>query len=93
MDDGLGRLEIMQSTEYKNIEIMSFDFQCSNDEFIRQVITYKYMSLKSKLSLMEGRLQDIHEIVRVKNPSLLLSIKKNVNEKNDRNKSSIMKKF
>lgn len=51
------------------------------------------MSLKSKLSLMEGRLQDIHEIVRVKNPSLLLSIKKNVNDKNDKNKSSILKKF
>lgn len=91
MDDGLGRLEIIQSTEYKNIEVISFDFQCSNDEFIRQVITYKYMSLKSKLSLMEGRLQDIHEIVRVKNPSLLLSIKKNVGDAKH-NKSSIMRK-
>lgn len=51
------------------------------------------MSLKSKLSLMEGRLQDIHEIVRVKNPSLLLSIKKETRDKQDKTKqSTIMKK-
>ncbi|KAL4504476.1 hypothetical protein ABPG72_009922 [Tetrahymena utriculariae] len=93
MDNGSGRLEINQETEYKNIEVMSFEFECSDDNFIRQVITYKYMSLKSKLSLMEGRLQDIHEIVRVKNPSLLLSIKKETKDKQDKSKqSTIMKK-
>jgi len=35
MDDGAGRLEIVQTTEYKNIEVIAFDFQCSNDDFIR----------------------------------------------------------
>ncbi|EGR29241.1 hypothetical protein IMG5_160400 [Ichthyophthirius multifiliis] len=84
MNEGMGRLEIVQSTEYKNIEVIAFEFQASNDDLIRQIITFRYMSLKSKLALMEGRLQDINEVVRVKNPSLLLQIQKTMPGQNNR---------
>eukprot|EP01015_Nassula_variabilis_P016467 TRINITY_DN2526_c0_g1_i1.p1 TRINITY_DN2526_c0_g1~~TRINITY_DN2526_c0_g1_i1.p1 ORF type:complete len:251 (+),score=49.95 TRINITY_DN2526_c0_g1_i1:63-815(+) len=74
--DGLGRLEIVQTMEYKDIELIAFDFAANPEEAIRQQITFRYGALKSKLALMEGRLQDIHELVRLKNPSLLLQMQK-----------------
>ena len=70
-------MDILQTTEYKNIELLSFDFEVCNEEDIRQQITFRYGSLKSKLALMEGRLQDINELLRLKNPSLLLQLQKN----------------
>eukprot|EP01016_Furgasonia_blochmanni_P056359 TRINITY_DN9595_c0_g1_i6.p1 TRINITY_DN9595_c0_g1~~TRINITY_DN9595_c0_g1_i6.p1 ORF type:complete len:148 (-),score=32.80 TRINITY_DN9595_c0_g1_i6:114-500(-) len=75
-NDGLGRLEIVQTMEYKDIELIAFDFIAASEETIRQQITFRYGSLKSKLALMEGRLQDINELVRLKNPSLLLQLQK-----------------
>jgi len=76
-NEGKGKMDILQTTEFKNIELISFDFEVCGDEDIRQQITFKYGSLKSKLALMEGRLQDINELLRLKNPSLLLQMQKN----------------
>lgn len=78
--EGKGKMDILQTTEYKNIELLSFDFEVCNEEDIRQQITFRYGSLKSKLALMEGRLQDINELLRLKNPSLLLQLQKNPNQ-------------
>ncbi len=75
-NEGSGKCQIFQTTEYKNIELISFDFSNSGEESVRQQITYRYGSLKSKLALMEGRLQDINELLRIKNPSLLLQLQK-----------------
>jgi hypothetical protein len=69
-------LKIIQKTEYKNIELISFEFDCANEDSVRQHVTFRYGSMKSKLALMEGRYQDIREIIRLKNPSLLLHIDK-----------------
>mmetsp|Transcript_56635 Transcript_56635/g.64916 ORF Transcript_56635/g.64916 Transcript_56635/m.64916 type:complete len:236 (+) Transcript_56635:40-747(+) len=74
--DGSGLLNIVQLSEYRNMDVISFECQAAPEEVVRQQITYKYGSLKSKISLMEGRLQDINELVRLKNPSLLLQIQK-----------------
>ena len=48
----------------------------SQEEVIRQTITFRYNSLKSKLSLMQARLQDVNNMVKVKSPSLLLQMSK-----------------
>ena len=42
--------------EYKDIELIAFDFVSSPEEAIRSKITFRYGALKSKLALMEGRL-------------------------------------
>ena len=76
-NEGKGKMDILQTTEFKNIELISFDFEVCGDEDIRQQITFRYGSLKSKLALMDGRLQDINELLRLKNPSLLLQMQKN----------------
>ena len=74
--DGKGRLDFIQNMEYKFIELLSCDVVASGEEIVRQHITYRYNSVKSKLALMQARLQDINSLVKVKNPSLLLQLQK-----------------
>jgi len=75
-DDNSGALSVYMEGEVKKLEIMSFEFECCPEEIIRQHITYRYGSIRSKIAMMEGRMQDINEIVKMKNPSLLLQIQK-----------------
>ena len=77
----MGRLEVLQKLDYKSLELISFDLEPANEEEARQRITFRYGSLKSKLALMEARLHDVSEILRVKNPSLLLQLQKSVGGK------------
>ena len=44
----------------------------SNEEVVRASITFRYNSAKSKVALMEARLKDVNNLVKIKNPSLLL---------------------
>jgi hypothetical protein len=74
--DGRARLDFIQNMEYKFVELLSGDFIASPEETVRQQITFRYNSIKSKLGLMQARLQDINALVKVKNPSLLLQLQK-----------------
>ena len=74
--DGKARLDFIQNMEYKFIELLSCNFGASDEETVRQQITYRYNSVKSKLALMQARLQDINNLVKIKNPSLLLQLQK-----------------
>ena len=74
--DGQARLDFIQNIEYKFIELLSCDFVASTEEMVRQQITYRYTSVKNKLALLQARMQDIHALVKVKNPSLLLQLQK-----------------
>lgn len=74
--DGTARLDFIQNIEFKFIELLSLDFMASTEETVRQQITFRYNSVKGKLAIMQARLQDLNSIVKVKNPSLLLQIKK-----------------
>jgi hypothetical protein len=70
--DGRATLDFIQNIEYKFIELLSLDFNASSEEAIRQSITFRYNSVKSKLAIMTARLQDVNNMVKVKSPSLLL---------------------
>mmetsp|Transcript_10496 Transcript_10496/g.29171 ORF Transcript_10496/g.29171 Transcript_10496/m.29171 type:complete len:251 (-) Transcript_10496:85-837(-) len=74
--DGHARLDFIQNMEYKFVELLSCDFIASSEEVVRQQITFRYNSVKSRLALMQARLQDINALVKVKNPSLLLQLQK-----------------
>lgn len=74
--DGSAKLDFIQNIEYKFIELLSTDFMASSEEVVRQSITFRYNSVKSKVALMEARLKDVNALVKVKNPSLLLQIQK-----------------
>ena len=49
-------------------------FARSPDDMIRQQITFRYNSQKSRVAAMHARLHDVVSIVKVKNPSLLLQL-------------------
>lgn len=82
--DGQARLDFIQNIEYKFIELLSCDFQAGSEETIRQQITYRYNAVKSRLALMQARLQDISALVKVKNPSLLLQLQRSSNSRSQR---------
>ena len=69
--DGQARLDFIQNMQYKFVDLLSCNFHRSPDELVRQQITYRYNSLKSRLALMQARLQDVNALVKIKNPSLL----------------------
>lgn len=72
--NGTAKLDFIQNIEYKFIELLSADFNASQEEVVRQNITFRYNSLKTKVNLMEARLKDVNALVKVKNPSLLLQM-------------------
>ena len=74
--EGTARLDFIQNIEYKFIELLSIDFVNSPDDTIRKQISYRYNALRTKLELMQNRLQVINNIIKIKNPSLLLQIQK-----------------
>lgn len=74
--DNTARLDFIQNIEYKFIELLSIDFVTSPDDTVKRQIGYRYTSLKTKLALMQDRINNINNIVKLKNPSLLLQIQK-----------------
>ncbi len=74
--EGTARLDFIQNIEYKFIELLSLDFINSPDDTVRKQIAFRYNALKSKMSLMQDRINTISNIVKLKNPSLLLQIQK-----------------
>ena len=74
--EGTARLDFIQNIEYKFIELLSIDFINSPDETVRKQISYRYNAVRTKLELVQNRIQAISNIVKMKNPSLLLQIQK-----------------
>ena len=73
---GRGHLDFIQNMEYKFVELLSISFAASDDETVRQSIAFRYNAVKSRLALMQARLQDINALVKIKNPSLLLQLQR-----------------
>eukprot|EP01061_Rhynchopus_euleeides_P032027 TRINITY_DN5308_c0_g1_i1.p1 TRINITY_DN5308_c0_g1~~TRINITY_DN5308_c0_g1_i1.p1 ORF type:complete len:258 (+),score=55.14 TRINITY_DN5308_c0_g1_i1:271-1044(+) len=78
--DGNAVLEFIQNMEYKFVELLALPFKESPEHTIRQHISYRYNALKSRLAIMQGRLQDVNALVKVKNPSLLLQLQRSAAE-------------
>ncbi len=74
--DGTARLDFIQNIEYKFIELLSLDFTNSPDEVVRKQISYRYNAIKTKVNLMQDRINQINNIVKLKNPSLLIQLQK-----------------
>ena len=91
--EGTARLDFIQNIEYKFIELLSVDFVNSPDDTVRRQISYRYNALRAKLAMYESRLDTISNIIKVKNPSLLLQIQKTparLNSSMVRNNTSMM---
>ena len=69
-----GTLEFIQNMEYKFVELMSCAFDRAPEEVVQHQITYRYNSVKSRLAIMQARLFELNNLVKTKNPSLLLHL-------------------
>lgn len=74
--DGKSRLRLSQASEFKNVEVLHLDLNQQGDEQLEEIIKFKYEALRQQISRAEGRLAKIDQIIREKNPSLLLQIVK-----------------
>jgi hypothetical protein len=81
--EGSARLDFIQNIEYKFIELLSLEFYNSPDDTVRKQISFRYNSLKSKLNLTQDRITTINNMVKLKNPSLLLQIQKTPSKLNN----------
>lgn len=70
------RLDFIQNMEYKFIELMSCDCEASPEQIVQHHITYRYNSMKQRLVAMQARLEGINNLVKLKNPSLLIQLQK-----------------
>jgi hypothetical protein len=78
-DNNNARLDFIQNMEYKFVELMYCNCIRSPEDIVQNHITYRYNTMKQKLSLVQNRLQEITNLVKIKNPSLLLQLHKNNN--------------
>lgn len=70
------RLDFIQNMEYKFVELLSCGCTKLPEELIQRHITFRYNSVKQKLNMMQSRLLEITNLVKLKNPSLLLQLTK-----------------
>lgn len=54
--DGRARLDFIQNMEYKFVELLSVDFMRVSEDAIRQHISFRYNSMKSRLQVLQTRL-------------------------------------
>ncbi|KAJ0397184.1 hypothetical protein P43SY_005111 [Pythium insidiosum] len=54
--DGRARLDFIQNMEYKFVELLSVDFLRAPEDVIRQHITFRYNSMKTRLQVLQTRL-------------------------------------
>lgn len=70
-EDATAKLDFIQRNDFKFIELLSLPFHWSSQEIVQQSIMYRYNLVKSKAALMEARLKDMNQLMKVKNPSLM----------------------
>lgn len=75
-DNNNGRLDFIQNMEYKFVELMYCNCIRSPEDFVQNHITYRYNAMKQKLNVVQNRLQELTNLVKIKNPSLLLQLQK-----------------
>ena len=74
--DGSGRVDFIHNIEYKFLELLTLDCAMDDEDSLRQNITFRYNEEKAKCLLLQGRLKEVSDTVKLKNPSLLLTMQK-----------------
>lgn len=70
-------IEFIQNLEYKYVELLTLNFATSDEKLIRESISYRYNITKVKMIYYKNKLTDFSNMIKAKNPSLLVNYKKN----------------
>jgi len=73
---GMARLDFIQNMEYKFVELVSCKCERSPEEIIQHHITYRYNAIKQRFAVTQARLNELSNLVKTKNPSLMLHMAK-----------------
>eukprot|EP01070_Trichotokara_eunicae_P010041 Trichotokara_eunicae@DN6237_c0_g1_i3.p1 len=79
-----GNLTFQQDVECKKVDLLSFDFRQAEEKYIANQVDFRFNALNSKLSMALARLQDVNEVLKKKHPSVVLSLRQQMNYHNSR---------
>eukprot|EP01036_Dinobryon_divergens_P026536 gene26536-35203_t len=71
------RIDFIQNMEYKYVELLFCTCVRSPQDVVQRHIASRYNFIKQQLASASSRLSEIHNLVKLKNPSLLLQLQKN----------------
>jgi hypothetical protein len=63
-------LQIIQNMEFKFVELLAMPLRESEEAKIKAHITYRYNAMRSRLSIMTAKLQDVSALVKVRDPAV-----------------------
>lgn len=72
--NGDATLQMIQNLEFKFCELLALPFCESPENVVRQHVTYRYNAMRSRLSIMTAKLQDVQALVRVRDPQVQRSL-------------------
>ncbi len=78
-DDGSARLDFIQNTDFKFLELLSLDFVISSEDVIRQNIAFRYSLQRTKTQVLQNKLREVDSAIKSKNPVLLRNVKSRTN--------------
>ena len=58
------------------MELLTLDFFAATEEIVRQNIMFRYNLQKAKCNFLQVKLKEVGELVKLKNPSLLMHLQK-----------------
>ena len=74
--EGAGRFDIVQNMSYKFLELVSCDFQVSNNDIVRKSIISRYSIQKNLLLDVESQISRLEELLKHRAPGIISQIKK-----------------
>ena len=60
-------MTIRKKTEYKEVEVLAFDFLKMEVEEEHDQVDFRYRKVRSQLTILENRMAEVEEMLKVKN--------------------------
>jgi len=74
--DNRSRLDFVQNLQYKYVDLVSLDLEECLEEEVKESITYRYNIIKAKLSFLQSKFKQFSNVVKTKNPGLMVQMQK-----------------
>ena len=76
-DDSDAQLDFIQNFDYKFVDLMYCVCSRTPEQLIQKHLAYRYNAMKRNLLHVRDRLDGIHNLIRIKNPPLMLQLQRN----------------
>lgn len=71
ISDRKAQFLLLQQASNKEFNLLSLELYREEEQVVKQMVAYRYSVLRAEIDRMEGRVLDVREMLRVKNPYLL----------------------